>query len=256
MWGGLSTQHKTCWVKRDDICRPKDEARLGIRDRRLVNISLLAKWRWKLLSHETDVWKEVVIARYGNDVIGKRTFGVVDVPRNVSNRWRDLCHLDGDSNWFSLAVGKRVGRGDSTFFWNEVWVGGQSLRQGFPRLFGISLQQDVLIQDAGSLVEGRWQWNLLWRRERFQWEEDQYHDFVDVMLLLSRCTQPPMVPSERSKEKTPRHHRSWLTLIRDGEGLPDLLARTRYVARKLLTCFARARLARASEGSQIHLIIS
>ncbi|MCI29433.1 putative ribonuclease H protein, partial [Trifolium medium] len=82
-----------------------------------------------------------------------------------------------ESNWFSLAVG----RGDSTSFWNEVWVGGQSLRQRFPRLFGISLQQQVVIQNAGRVIDGRWRWNLMWRRERFQWEEEQYREFVEII---------------------------------------------------------------------------
>ncbi|GAU17441.1 hypothetical protein TSUD_233190 [Trifolium subterraneum] len=180
---GLSNQHKTCWVKWDDVCRPKDEAGLGIWDLRLVNISLLAKWRWKLLFLDTNVWKQVVIARYSNDVIGKRNLGVLDIPRNASNWWRDLCHLDGDSNWFSLAVGKRVGRGDSTYFWNEVWV--------------------------GNLVEGRWQWNLLWRRERFQWEEDQYHDFVDVIASF--------IPLD--------NHDKWLWL---GDGIQGFTANSAY----------------------------
>ncbi|PNX59052.1 ribonuclease H, partial [Trifolium pratense] len=69
LWGGSSKRAKICWVKWDDICRPKNEVGLGIRDLRFVNISLLAKWRWKLLTYEPDVWKDVVIARYGRDVI-------------------------------------------------------------------------------------------------------------------------------------------------------------------------------------------
>ncbi|GAU10885.1 hypothetical protein TSUD_425050, partial [Trifolium subterraneum] len=182
LWGGLSNRSKTCWVKWDDICRPKNEAGLGIRDLRLVNTSLLAKWRWKILSHEEEeVWKQIVKARYGSDVIGNRCLGAADIPRSTSNWWRDICNLEGESSWFSSAVGKKVGRGDSTSFWNEIWIGDQSLRQRFPRLFGISLQKQEVIQNLGSLTEGRWQWELLWRRDRFQWEEDQYREFVDVI---------------------------------------------------------------------------
>ncbi|MCH82386.1 LINE-1 reverse transcriptase like, partial [Trifolium medium] len=181
LWGGSSQRAKICWVKWDDICRPKNEAGLGIRDLRLVNISLLAKWRWKLLTYEPDVWKDVVIARYGRDVIGKRILGEVDVPRFASSWWRDLCHLDEETSWFSSAVGKKVGSGDSTTFWNEVWIGDQSLRHRFPRLFGISMQQQSMIQDVGRMSEGRWQWELLWRRARFQWEQDLYNEFVEII---------------------------------------------------------------------------
>ncbi|MCI05237.1 ribonuclease H protein, partial [Trifolium medium] len=132
LWGGLSNRIKTCWVKWEDICRPKNEAGLGLRDLRLVNISLLAKWRWKLLSHDQEVWKSIVTAKYGWDIIGKRELGNLDVPRTASLWWRDLCLLDAENGWFRLAVGKKVGCGHSTSFWNEVWTGGQSLRQRFP----------------------------------------------------------------------------------------------------------------------------
>jgi hypothetical protein len=50
LWGGLSNKNKICWVKWSDVCKPRKEAGLGIKDIRLVNTSLLAKWRWKLLS--------------------------------------------------------------------------------------------------------------------------------------------------------------------------------------------------------------
>ncbi|CAJ2667120.1 unnamed protein product [Trifolium pratense] len=190
--------------------RPKGEAGLGIRDLRLVHTSLLGKWRWKLLSHEVDeVWKEIVIARYGSDIIGKRFLGDVDVPRIASSWWGDLCKLDGISNWFSLAVGKKVGRGDSTSFWNEIWVGGQSLRQQFPRLFGISAQKQEVIQNLGGMIDGQWRWNLLWRRNRFQWEEDQFRELCDIIAQFT-----PM-----------DYHDSWLWL---GDGIQGFTVKSAY----------------------------
>jgi hypothetical protein len=45
LWAGLSKTSKTCWVRWEVICRPKKEGGLGVRDLRLVNISLLAKWK-------------------------------------------------------------------------------------------------------------------------------------------------------------------------------------------------------------------
>jgi hypothetical protein len=53
-----------------DVCKPRKDGGLGIKDLRLVNISLLTKWRWKLLSHDDEVWKEVVVAKYGHNLIG------------------------------------------------------------------------------------------------------------------------------------------------------------------------------------------
>jgi hypothetical protein len=44
-----------CWVKWKDVCRPKKDGGLGIRDLQVMNISLLAKWRWKLLEEGDEV---------------------------------------------------------------------------------------------------------------------------------------------------------------------------------------------------------
>jgi hypothetical protein len=127
LWAGLTKITKTCWVRWDVICRPKKEGGLGVRDLRLVNISLLAKWKWKLLSHDDELWKDVVVARYGSDVMGKRNLGEIDITRMGSHWWRDLCLLDKDSDWFNRAIGKRVGNGNNTSFWSENWIGDQSL---------------------------------------------------------------------------------------------------------------------------------
>jgi hypothetical protein len=50
-----------CWVKWAEICKPKKEGGLGIKDLRLMTSSLLAKWRWKLLTIDEDLWKEVIM---------------------------------------------------------------------------------------------------------------------------------------------------------------------------------------------------
>jgi hypothetical protein len=184
------------------ICRSKKEGGLGVRDLWLVNISLLAKWKWKLLSQEVELWKEVVVARYGRDMVGKRRLDEFDVTRIGSTWWRNLCLLGKDSNWFNSAIGKRVGNGILTSFWNEQWTGDQSLRQRFPRLFGISMQKDEMIFNLGRMMDGRWQWELQWRRNLFAWVEDQYRQFREII--------EPFTPTS--------HHDSWLWMGDDLHG--------------------------------------
>jgi hypothetical protein len=85
------------------------------------------------LSCENELWKEIVVARYGNEVMRKRILGEIDVTRLCSSWWwRDLCLIDKDSEWFNNAIGKKVGNGKMTSFWNELWIGEQTLRQRFP----------------------------------------------------------------------------------------------------------------------------
>jgi len=49
LWGGVGDAKKICWVRWNKVCQPKNSRGLGIRDIRLVNLSLLAKWRWRLI---------------------------------------------------------------------------------------------------------------------------------------------------------------------------------------------------------------
>jgi hypothetical protein len=126
LWSGLSKRRRISWVKWSDICKPKKEGGLGIRDLRVVNLSLLAKWRWKLLSDEEDVWKNVIIAKYGQNVLGNARLDDGDVG-NLAFPWlRDLCRLDKGEWWFNQLAVKELGRGNSIKFWKEV-CGGEIL---------------------------------------------------------------------------------------------------------------------------------
>jgi hypothetical protein len=52
-------------VKWEDVFRPKNQGGLGDNDLRFMNISLLTKWRWRLLSEREPFWKGIIQAKYG-----------------------------------------------------------------------------------------------------------------------------------------------------------------------------------------------
>jgi hypothetical protein len=104
----------------------------------------------------------------------------------------------------------KVGRGDLTSFWDENWVGEQTLRMKFPQLYGISDQKHGRINDMGRLIDGRWQWELLWRRNRFQWEEDQFREFSEIIA--------PFAPNDNTDR--------WLWL---GDGILGFTVKSAYL---------------------------
>ncbi|KAK2426239.1 hypothetical protein P8452_40952 [Trifolium repens] len=181
LWGGLSLKRRISWVKWEDVCRPKKEGGLGIRDLRLVNLSLLAKWRWKLLSSEDEVWKNVMMARYGGHVVGKVSLENTWGGMPCSSWWKNICCLDNHGEWFKQVVTKIVGRGNLCKFWKDIWVGNQSLEHRFPRLFSMSVQQGETITEVGSWMNRVWRWELRWRRGFFVWEEQLLHELEDVI---------------------------------------------------------------------------
>jgi hypothetical protein len=71
--------NKISRVKWAVVCKEKSQGGLGVCDVRLVNLSLLSKWWWWLLQPGFPLWKEVLIAKYGNhiDELFIRWIGVV-----------------------------------------------------------------------------------------------------------------------------------------------------------------------------------
>jgi len=53
------------WVKWDKICSPLDRGGLRIKNLEMFYKTLLEKWFWGLLSEKEDLWRELVMSRYG-----------------------------------------------------------------------------------------------------------------------------------------------------------------------------------------------
>jgi hypothetical protein len=185
LWGGVRSGSKMCWVKWEVVSKPKSEGGLGVRDLRKVNISLLAKWRWRLLFNEGEIWKLILEAKYGNNIIGSLVSAEVGGVRDASLWWKAITRIDGETRWFTDSLRKKVGNGVTTQFWSDVWVGSRPLKEVFPRPFCVSASKDLLVSDAGSWVGGRWCWAVAWRHNLFQWEMDLYHNLLQVISGVS-----------------------------------------------------------------------
>lgn len=64
LWGGTSGGKKIPWVKWSDVCKSRDKSGLGVKNLALFNLSLLAKWRWRLLTDKDALWCKVLKAKY------------------------------------------------------------------------------------------------------------------------------------------------------------------------------------------------
>jgi hypothetical protein len=179
LWGCRGGRKRVNWVKWDDVCKPKHLGGLGVRDLRVVNISLLAKWRWRLISGGNALWIDVIKSKYGEQVIGKLEWEDRYKPWFSSLWWKDLSSIGSnlDTNWFGRSVKRNLGNGASTSFWLDTWVGNSPLKDRFPRLFSISNQKEALVADLwGGSGVGRW--NFSWRRAPFAWEEPLLEEFM------------------------------------------------------------------------------
>jgi hypothetical protein len=187
LWGGTKGGRRINWVKWKEVCKPKGQGGLGVRDVGKVNLSLLVKWRWKLLQYDDAVWKKVLVARYGEVVRSKVHWIDYPIPNRASVWWKDLCRLDilEEESWFARNVVRKVGRGDGTRFWEDWWVGAAPLSIRFPRLYSISLQKEAFISEIRvNNDEGvHWEWH--WRRELFAWELELLEEVKIVVPMVA-----------------------------------------------------------------------
>jgi len=66
LWNLGFEERKIALIRWDNLCKPKEEEGLGIRDIENFNIALLTKWKWIIGTEDQGVWKEVLESKYGS----------------------------------------------------------------------------------------------------------------------------------------------------------------------------------------------
>lgn len=160
------------------VCTPKEEGGLGVRDVRVVNWSLLAKWKWRLIQDGHALWKDVLVEKYGNSCVGLVVSDEYMWPANVSRWWGDLVRLDV-SNWFNSKLTREVRNGVNTSFWDVAWRGEISFWEKYPRLFSLSTQKEAMVGDVGAINSMDTNWTFLWRRPLFVWENELLSELLE-----------------------------------------------------------------------------
>jgi len=98
------------------------------------------------MSDEKGKWKDILESKYsatsGNDHAR---------PCYQSWWWRDLekiCREGNGEGWFQQAVTWNVRSGDLVHFWEDPWVNNKSLKELYPRLFSLYLNQGMKVGET------------------------------------------------------------------------------------------------------------
>jgi len=179
LWAWGRDNRSIPWVSWENICKPCEEGGLGIKDMRKFNFALMAKWKWRLMNEEEGKWKDILKSKY--IAISSNTHGQM---KKQSRWWSDLlkiCREGEGEGWFQKALVWKVRSSDSIRLWKDPWVNNNNLKDLYPRLYTLSLHQGMTVGETGFWGEGGWQWNLKWRRERFQWELGLEEELLTVL---------------------------------------------------------------------------
>lgn len=99
----------------------------------MFNLSLLAKWFWRMRSEAESLWAKILKSKCGsvNEHLGARDVNLSTT--GTSEWWQDLWSIQTESgsrhNWFGERMLKVVGNGASTSFWKDTWLGDLSLKK-------------------------------------------------------------------------------------------------------------------------------
>ena len=178
LWGGMGEEFKHHLVDWDKVCTPKEKGGFGVRSMTLFNKALLGKWLWRFGLEEHQLWRCVLVAKYGVDLGGWRTSYIrgpygCGVWKGIMLGWNEFFqHIE-----FVVGCGNRIR------FWQDKWCGDMALMDRFPSLYACSTQREVTIASVlmRSDVGGPCEWNVTFGRDFNDWELDLVVEFFQLL---------------------------------------------------------------------------
>ncbi|GJY64667.1 RNA-directed DNA polymerase, eukaryota, reverse transcriptase zinc-binding domain protein [Tanacetum coccineum] len=171
------SERKMVWIGWDNILALKKNGGLGVSSLYATNRALLFKWVWRFLTQEPSLWSRFIKAIHG-------TKGAMDIQKltNKGSIWYDLIRAFSSLNQKGVDllafIRRKLGNGEHTLFWDDIWLGEVALKTAYPRLFALELRKDI------SMAEklGHSSLDFSFRRlPRGGIESEQYSDLSDVV---------------------------------------------------------------------------
>ncbi|RVW55650.1 LINE-1 retrotransposable element ORF2 protein [Vitis vinifera] len=167
LWGGGNLERKVHIVNWKIVCTEKEKGGLGLRKLVPLNKALLGKWIWRFACEKENLWRQVLVAKYGQEGFGwmtKKTNGTFGV-----GVWKEIMK-EKDWCWENMAF--RMGNGTRIRFWNDLWCGCTVLSQRFPHLYGMAAHRNGTVEDMWDQNVGQGDWDVRFVRRFNDWELD------------------------------------------------------------------------------------
>lgn len=135
------------------------------------NLAFLRKWWQRFAREKEPLWKKVLLSIEGFQSM--KAF-VENFSHWKSQLQKGICGITKNGNIEKImneGIQNIVGEGNTTRFWIH-WVGNDTLRKRFPRLFKITTDKNALISDMWAWDGEVWLWHTPQRRWLFMWERE------------------------------------------------------------------------------------
>ncbi|KAG7578919.1 Reverse transcriptase domain [Arabidopsis thaliana x Arabidopsis arenosa] len=123
LWGSTSEKKKQHLVSWKRVCLPKGEGGLGVRSAKTMNKALIAKLGWRLMQNQTNLWSQVLKAKY--KVGSVRETNWLTKKSTWSATWRSI--VTGFVEVIKRGLCWVPGDGSQILFWEDKWLAGKKL---------------------------------------------------------------------------------------------------------------------------------
>nr|GEV92503.1 RNA-directed DNA polymerase, eukaryota [Tanacetum cinerariifolium] len=131
---------KAAW---DKVLASKKKGGLGVSSFYALNRALLLKWVWRFVSQDGSLWFRVIQALYG-PMIDTHS---VHKALSWCSIMREVHLLKTKGFDFLSHCNKRIGDGNNTRFWLDIWKGDRTLRDAFPRMFALESVKQIFVAE-------------------------------------------------------------------------------------------------------------
>ncbi|RVW87985.1 hypothetical protein CK203_033887 [Vitis vinifera] len=168
LMGRESEEKKAHLIKWEAICEDKSKGGLGLRKLVFLNKALLGKWVWRFAIDRDDLWKQVIVAKYGQEGLG----------------WR------AKKAYGTIGVG----------VWKEIWKESNWLAQSFPHLYAMASHRNATVEEMWDQNFGQGGWNLRFLRDFNDWEMEMIGKLLHVLRDFKPSMGGRLSPLEGRKE--------------------------------------------------------
>ncbi|XP_028122358.1 uncharacterized protein LOC114319532 [Camellia sinensis] len=196
LWGGSESKKPIHLVKWDDITKNVKQGGLGVRRVRLVNDCMLLKWWWRFGSEKDALWRKIICSKYNLDV---NSWSPSSFPSSrLSCVWKGIISIPERRNslmvFYLNNVHIKVGDGNRTFFWKDIWCSNSSLKDEFPTLHRLDVNKEETLRSIYDRRVHSGAWNFQFRRRLYKWEE---REVSRLNLLLASASAPCSVLEDK-----------------------------------------------------------